>query len=147
MGRKLKYVAIAFAAVAAGAQFVQPDRANPRSDPALALKPTPQAAAVIERACRDCHSNQTTWPWYSRVAPVSWMVAADVQEARARLNFSEWGRFGPEMSAIRAREVCQEASTGEMPPGAYTLIHRNARPREDGVRALCGMLGEAQAAK
>jgi hypothetical protein len=140
MRKILRYAAIAIVAVAAAAQFVQPDRTNPRSDPALEVKASPEAAAVIERMCRDCHTNRTVWPWYSRVAPASWLVASDVKEGRARLNFSEWGRYGPEMAALRAKVVCREAAIGDMPPPQYKLIHRDARPRESGVRALCGGL-------
>ena len=74
------------------------------------------------RACFDCHSNQTEWPWYAQVAPLSWVVQNHVEEARARLNFSEWDR--PQEGRGEAAEVVQE---GEMPPGYYTLMHRAAR--------------------
>ena len=73
------------------------------------------------RACYDCHSNETTWPWYSNVAPISWMVQNHVQEGRALLNFSEWDR--PQRGIREAGEVIQE---GEMPPGYYRMIHRSA---------------------
>lgn len=73
------------------------------------------------RACYDCHSNETSWPWYSNVAPISWMVQNHVQEGRALLNFSEWDR--PQEGIREAEEVVQE---GEMPPGYYRMIHRSA---------------------
>jgi hypothetical protein len=88
----------------AAAQFVQPDRANVPSDPSVSfahvMKAPPELAAAVDRACGNCHSNQTTWPWYSRISPVSWLVASDVQRGRRHLNFSEWNFFGPEASAI-----------------------------------------------
>ena len=90
--------------LAAGAlvvmQFFRPERANPSTDASASFeavaKPSPEVVASLKRACYDCHSNQTVWPWYSNVAPVSWLIANDVKEGRAHLNFSEWTRPGPE---------------------------------------------------
>ncbi len=131
------------AAVFIAAQFFQPAVANPPSDPgasfAAVVKPPAHAAAVLDRACRDCHSNDTAWPWYSRVAPVSWMVARDVRQGRARLNFSEWNLYGPEMSRLRIKAVCGAAAKGDMPPKYYTPMHPQARLKEPDVAALCGM--------
>jgi mono/diheme cytochrome c family protein len=139
MRRITTIVVIALAVLAAGAQFVQPEHTNPPSDPAASFAPPGEAAAIIERSCADCHSNRTVWPWYSKVAPASWLVAQDVKEGRARLNFSEWSRFGPEMARLRLKAVCKEAAAGEMPPFQYTLIHRDAKLGEAGVAALCGL--------
>src|SRR6516162_4122750 len=90
--------------LAAGAlvvmQFFRPERTNPLSDPAASFeavaKPSSEVIASLKRACYDCHSNQTVWPWYSNLAPVSWLIASDVKQGRAHLNFSEWTRPGPE---------------------------------------------------
>ncbi|HTX91495.1 MAG TPA: heme-binding domain-containing protein [Anaerolineales bacterium] len=83
---------------------------------------SPQTAALVKRACYDCHSNQTVWPWYSYVAPVSWLVYHDVMEGRSRLNFSEWNR--PQLGAGELAEIIQE---GEMPPFQYLPMHPSAR--------------------
>ena len=83
---------------------------------------TPQTRALAERACMDCHSNQTVWPWYSNVAPASWLVQRDVDEARQRLNFSEWGTRRVETDEIT--EIVQE---GEMPPFQFLILHPEAR--------------------
>jgi hypothetical protein len=76
------------------AQFIQPERVNPPADPSASFEavaaPSRDVAAAIGRSCRDCHSNQTSWPWYSRISPVSWLIADDVKEGRAKLNFSQW---------------------------------------------------------
>ncbi|MFN2149626.1 MAG: heme-binding domain-containing protein [Anaerolineales bacterium] len=74
------------------------------------------------RACYDCHSNETTWPWYADLAPVSWLVQRDVQEGRRALNFSDWGTSG--RRAFEAAEVVLE---GEMPPVYYTWMHSSAK--------------------
>lgn len=97
------------------------DHANPPvlGEPAW---DSPETRALAERACFDCHSNQVTWPAYSHVAPVSWLVQRDVDNARAHLNFSEWTR--PQRDADEAAEEVRE---GEMPLKIYTLMHAHAR--------------------
>jgi hypothetical protein len=143
--RSFKWIVIGLVLVLAAAQLVQPDRTNPPADPAASFAavahPPQAAAAVVDRACRDCHSNQTAWPWYSRVSPVSWMVAGDVKEGRARLNFSQWNIYSPEMSKLRLREVCEKARTGDMPPKYYTPMHPQARLTGEDVSALCALPG------
>jgi len=83
---------------------------------------SPATREIAQRACFDCHSNETVWPWYSRVAPVSWLVYRDVQEGREKLNFSEWGQGEQEVDEIV--EVVQE---GEMPMPIYLPMHPEAR--------------------
>lgn len=96
-----------------------------RSNPPVASEPqwdSPDTRALAERACFDCHSNETEWPWYSYVAPVSWGITREVQEGREVLNFSEWQRAYEE--AHEAAEVLQE---GEMPPAKYIPLHPEAK--------------------
>ena len=97
------------------------DHANPPvvQEPAWA---DAQTRALAVRACYDCHSNETAWPWYSHVAPLSWLAQRDVDEGRRKLNFSEWDRPQKE-----ARESAKTVRKGEMPPWFYTLIQRDAR--------------------
>ena len=84
-----------------------------------------QAHRVARRACYDCHSNETVWPWYSRIAPVSWLVYKDVVDGRSKLNFSEWGRGEQEVE-----EIGESIAEGEMPPRQYLLTHLDARLSE-----------------
>jgi mono/diheme cytochrome c family protein len=89
---------------------------------------SPRTRELAVRACFDCHSNQTVWPWYSNVAPVSWLVQRDVDEGRDELNYSEWDRGEDgEESAETVRE-------GSMPPFPYPLTHPDAR-LDDAERA------------
>jgi len=83
---------------------------------------SPQTRALAARACFDCHSNETVWPWYSNVAPVSWLVQHDVDEARRAVNFSEWNRPQKE-----ARDSAKTVRGGEMPPWTYKIRHASAR--------------------
>ncbi|HRQ38447.1 MAG TPA: heme-binding domain-containing protein [Chloroflexota bacterium] len=99
------------------------DHTNPPviSEPAW---DSPQTRALAERACFDCHSNETVWPWYSQVAPVSWLVQHDVDEGRRELNFSEWGYGRKEGEA--GEEMAEVIWEGEMPPAQFLLTHPEA---------------------
>lgn len=90
------------------------------------LQAPAEVLSILERACYDCHSNQTSWPWYSRIAPVSWMVADHVEEGREHLNFSEWDSYALDKQTHKIEEVWEEIEEGEMPLWQYTLIHRDA---------------------
>ncbi len=106
-------------------QLVPVDRSNP---PVAADFDGPTDVATVLRAsCYDCHSHETSWPWYSRVAPVSWLVAHDVEEARGRLNFSLWGSYDRKRQEHLAEEIWEEVEEGEMPLPAYLLAHSDAR--------------------
>jgi len=87
---------------------------------------SPQTRALAERACFDCHSNQTGWPWYSSIAPFSWLIQHDVDEGRQRLNFSEWGVASSGGENRRERETNEIGGVileGEMPPAYYIPLH------------------------
>jgi mono/diheme cytochrome c family protein len=95
------------------------------STPPVTAEPqwnAPGTRELAQRACFDCHSNQTRWPWYSNVAPISWLVQADVDEGRRVLNFSEWTRGYDE-----AQESGKTVRNQEMPPRSYLLMHPEAR--------------------
>lgn len=103
------------------------------SNPAVLAEPAwdpPATRELAVRACFDCHSNEVVWPWYSHVAPISWLVQFDVNEGRHKLNFSEWhaGQEGHE-----AAETVRER---EMPPRQYLWTHRAARLTDDERAAL-----------
>lgn len=84
---------------------------------------TPQTRALAVRACFDCHSNETVWPWYSNIAPVSWLVQKDVEEGRKAFNFSDWQNSPPK----DGEEMAEVIEENEMPPLQYLLAHPEAR--------------------
>lgn len=139
----LKYGIAVLAAVLIVAQFIRPERSNPPTDPSASFeavaKPPREVAAVIGRACRDCHSNQTVWPWYSHISPVSWLVAGDVKEGRAKLNFSQWNIYSPEMTRIKLGEICAELKKGEMPPLYYLPMHPETKVAPTEISAICSV--------
>ena len=84
---------------------------------------SPETVALLRGACFDCHSNETVWPWYSNVAPMSWLLQKDVDEARSNLNFSEWEtQKGTDTRLIKAM-----IETGAMPPSRYVMLHPEAK--------------------
>lgn len=103
-------------------------------NPAAVAEPSwdsSQTRELTVRACFDCHSNETVWPWYSYIAPVSWLVQRDVDEGREELNFSEWNR--PQEEAEESAETVRE---GSMPPRTYLLTHPEARLTDTELAAL-----------
>jgi hypothetical protein len=125
-----KYLLIGAVIVVVGIQFVRPDRTNPPIDPARDIvgRPSfpPDVHAILERSCFDCHSNRTHWPWYSQVAPASWLVVGDVNEGRKHLNFSEWEGYKTGRQVSKLESLMGEVDKGTMPPGNYVLLHSNA---------------------
>jgi heme-binding protein len=101
------------------------DRSVPPESTPIAWD-SPQTRGLAERACFDCHSNETQWPWYASVAPVSWLIQNHVQEGREALNFSAF-EPGQEKVAEAAGEAGESVSKGEMPPKDYLLMHPEAR--------------------
>lgn len=109
-------------------QFIPVDRSNP---PVTAeISAPPEVRSVLVRSCYDCHSNQSVWPWYSRVAPVSWLIARDVHKGRDELNFSTWDQYSPAKQAKLLKECTEEINEGEMPMWFYVLLHPEARLSE-----------------
>jgi len=88
---------------------------------------SPEVRAVLRRACYDCHSNETVWPWYSKVAPSSWLVSSDVLSGRRHMNFSTWNRRTAERQAEALRQAWEEVEAGEMPLWYYMPLHPEAR--------------------
>jgi hypothetical protein len=116
-------VTLAIAAAIAGSR--------PAARPDAAILPDAQAPAnvrlAIERACRDCHSDATRYPWYSYVAPVSWLISRDVQRGRERLNFSRWSDYSVVRRERCLSDIANQVQTGGMPLAIYTLVHRGAK--------------------
>ena len=96
---------------------------------------SPRARELFMRACGDCHSNETVWPWYSNIASVSWLIQRDVEKGREEFNVSEWG--------FRENEAWKSAGAlwdGEMPPKQYLLLHPEARLTDSELHELYGWL-------
>ena len=137
--RKLaKLTSILFALVFLGMQFV-PTAARSKTSVTTAAHMAevinPQVGAILDRSCQDCHSSRTTWPWYSHVAPASWIVSKHVSAGREILDFSDWAN--QPHSADERMLICDAVSDGRMPLPEYTLIHRNAKLSKRDVELIC----------
>ena len=125
MRRWIRWGGAAFAGFLVLAQLIRIDRTNPPVEGAVVT--APEVQALLRRACYDCHSNETVWPWYSQVAPVSWLVGHDVHEGREELNFSVWASFLPARRTKMLEEIAEDVDGGDMPPWYYALMHPAAR--------------------
>jgi len=141
-------VAIAAAVVFVGLQVIPVDRSNPpviESRTIFASEALPaKVGMVLRRSCADCHSNETRWPWYSYVAPTSWIVAHDVHAARRQMNLSEWAGYSQKKKEERLNGICEQVVNGDMPEGKYALIHRRARVSDEERAAICQWVERAQ---
>ena len=122
-------------------QYTGPERTNPAIEHARRLEATASVPGEVQhllrRACYDCHSDETRWPWYSRVAPISWLVVGDVREARAELNFSRWSEYHRYDRADLLDKACELAKKGEMPLRAYVWLHPEAKLGPADLEAFC----------
>jgi len=139
---RLKRIALALLAVFLLAQFVQPKRTNPPVVPSRSLEAhvqvPPDVMSSLKRACGDCHSSETRWPWYSHVAPISWVVADDVNLGRSHINFQDWeAQENPKEASEHLSLICKQVREKEMPPLSYRLMHRESRLSEKDVDAIC----------
>jgi len=141
----LKRILIALVLLFLVIQVVRPDRfldqANPAADPSrtvhAVLAVPPEVGSILQRSCSDCHSHQTRWPWYSQVAPVSWLLADHVKHARSHVNLSDWAQYDAEKASDKLEEMCEEVSEGAMPLPSYLWLHRDAALSPQDVRTLC----------
>jgi hypothetical protein len=129
MKKVLKWILGAGVVMFALAQFINPAHTNPPvvHDFLAANTPSQKITATFRAACYDCHSYETKWPWYSHVAPVSWLVASDVKEGRRHLNFSDWPVDDSDRATRWLENIGEQLGYKEMPPANYTLIHADAR--------------------
>jgi hypothetical protein len=125
MKRWIRTTLIASSIVFVAIQFYPTQRDNPpvESD----LDAPADVKAILKRSCYDCHSNETSWRWYAYVAPVSWLIASDVEDGRRHLNFSAWGQYSLKKRQSKADEILDEVSGGDMPLASYVRVHPDTR--------------------
>ena len=142
MRRMLKALGITIVAFVILAQFVRIDRTNPPVESDV-LAP-PEVKPTLRAACYDCHSNETVWPWYSPIAPVSWLLAYDVGKGREELNFSTWQRYDAKQQQKNLKETVETVNDGEMPPWYYVIAHPEAHLADKDRQALVAWANQAQ---
>ena len=137
----LKWLMSVVACLFLVAQFVRPTRTNPAVDESQTIfartQMTPPVKDILDRSCRDCHSNQTEWPWYTNVAPLSWFIVNHVNEGRKNWSLSEWGKLDRDRQDRKLRQICDEVSDGGMPLSTYTPLHPGSKLSPADVKTLC----------
>ena len=121
----LRVIVVVVIVVLIGIQFVPVDKTNPPVSGEI--KAPENVMQILRTSCYDCHSNESVWPWYSNVAPVSWLVVNDVNEGREYLNFSQWQSYSGEDKAEDIEEIWEDVQEGEMPSWYYLPLHPEAR--------------------
>jgi Haem-binding domain len=136
-----KRVGFAIVVLLLAIQVIPIDRHNPPVDPSKTIYGTQSVPvsvrAVLDRSCSNCHSDATDWPWYSYVAPASWVIGRDVHHARRAMNLSQWGTYPSKRKADKLEEMCEQLTGGDMPDGLYLLFHREARVTQQEKIAVC----------
>lgn len=124
-------------------QLARPDLTNPPTKPENTLKAQVEVPVEVERifdrACADCHSHRTRWPWYSQVSPASWFLRGHIREGRLKMNLDDW------TDDMSFKDVCQEARVGTMPLKSYLLLHPGAKLSGGDVQTLCAWSQQASA--
>ena len=141
MARTLKLIGLGLLAILVILQFFQPERnstpENPELDMLSLASPPEAAAELIRKACYDCHSNQTNYPWYSRVSPVSWYLNRHVIKGKEDLNFSVYGQLDKADKIGLLADFCDVLDAGTMPLQSYLLLHDEARLTREERDLLC----------
>lgn len=148
MSRRLKQAGVVFVLVFAAAQLVRPERTNPPVNESRTIEAhvgtASGLAAVLDRSCGDCHSNNTVWPWYSQIAPLSWLMVSGVEEGRKVVNFSDWASYPPDVQQMLLSVSCQDATSGKM-PGPYTLVRPETKLSRQDIETICAAARQAEA--
>lgn len=123
-------------------EFEQPTE----KDFIVSEKPPKEVEVLLRKICYDCHSNQINYPWYSKIAPVSWWIKDHINVGREHFNFSEWGNYPQGKKAHKAEECWEEVEEGEMPLQSYTFIHRDATLSDTDKALLINYFKQIEAA-
>lgn len=121
-------------------QFFQPEKNYQEitSDDLFSQIEVPENVGnLIKNSCYDCHSNQTNYPWYNRVAPVSWMIADHIKVGKDNLNFSTWGQLSKRKQIGALSEICEVCENHEMPLNSYLIIHKDAALSAEDIQQIC----------
>ncbi len=142
------WVLVIIAVVVIAMQFFRPAFSNPVEDPHQTMQAVvavpPDVQSIFERSCYDCHSSRTVLPWYSKVAPVSWLLASDINEGREEISFSTFASMSRKRASKKFTRICDEVKHGDMPPWYYLPMHPAAKLSDADRTAICNWTVSAQ---
>ena len=128
-------------------QFLQPEKnISPtlsKNDIFLHIQADQAVKDKIQNVCYNCHSNNTVYPFYDYIAPVSWIIANDIKRGKRHLNFSEWATYTKKKQLQLLSDICDEVTSGDMPIKSYTIMHRHSRVNEKEVEEICNWTDSA----
>lgn len=141
MKRILRYLVLGLAVAFLVIQFFQIDKTDPEIVPIEALESMvtvpPDVQIILGKACNDCHTNKTIYPWYSYIQPNGWFLKSHIEDGRRHLNFSKFSTYDANKQSKKLEEICEEVTAGTMPLPSYTWIHRDAVLSDTEKKALC----------
>jgi len=108
-------------------QFISVDKTNPKSDPKDEVKAPNEVMSILKKSCYDCHSNQTQWPWYSEIAPISFVVSSHVKKARKAINFSSYNTMDLALKQQRLKRAIMTVENERMALPSYVSAHKEAK--------------------
>lgn len=141
MKKALKIIAVVLFVAFAVLQFFRPDFTNPPVTQAETLQATTQipenVQAIMKRSCNDCHTNETVYPWYSKIQPSASFLKGHIDDGRRHLNFSVWNTYDSRKKRKKLEEVCEMVNAKTMPLPSYLWIHRSAALSDEETKILC----------
>lgn len=136
----LKKIILVLLIVIVGMQFFQPEKnvaeTTPETDFIVMNQPPEAVATILKTSCYDCHSNNTNYPWYNKIAPVSYILANHVNDGKRHLNFSEWGNYNMRQQAHALDEMIEEVEHRKMPMTSYISMHEEAAVSDEEIATL-----------
>lgn len=139
MKKLIVYITLVFVSIFIVFQFFQPEK-NENETMVTHIFKTEQipenVKKILESSCMDCHSNKTTYLWYDKVSPVSWMVNKHIIKGKKELNFSEWGDLDAFDKYSALKDMLKEIEKKNMPLSSYAMMHKNARLSDEERKAL-----------
>ena len=141
MKKFLKIAAVVLVIAFIFIQFFRPDFTNPPLNQAETLEGSTQipdnVQAILTTSCKDCHSNETKYPWYSKVQPSAWLLADHIEEGRRHLNLSLFNTYEERRKKRKISEICEQVESREMPLPSYLYVHRDAELSDEQIKILC----------
>ncbi|NAS30321.1 cytochrome C [Flavobacteriaceae bacterium R38] len=140
MKRTIKTTLIILLVVFVVMQFIRPEKnisdVVPATDLIVVTKPPKEVQDILKTSCYDCHSNNTNYPWYSNVAPISYWISDHIKHGKGNLNFSEWDTYSVKKKAHKLEELTEEVEKHEMPLESYLRIHKDAKLSNEQIETL-----------
>ena len=146
--KALKIIAVVLLVAFVGIQFIPTNRNHseevPPSDFMLVKNVPKEVKSILMISCYDCHSNNTQYPWYQRVQPVSWYLEGHIEDGKEELNFSDFGNYSDRMQKAKMRSIISQVEDGKMPLPSYTLLHPEAELTAEEKQLLVKWIEEMQ---